>query len=246
MKVLLLLSAMAHAGESFPNSETSSTDITAGSTKEISIPSDQNKLTDEVLFVRASSASVLQWFSYIEKQKGISISFNQSFDMEKNRTVKQSATMSITQLLDIILKDYRYSITEMPGRKIAIRIDAKREFSVSGTIADESTSEKLYGAIIMVSSPDGKKLYSTSDENGNYRLNLTEGDYTIEITYMGYEKFSTQLHLYSRKKLDMNLKPALFEVDEVTVRSIRNDAELAEITPSGMLSFSGNDLFSQI
>lgn len=139
MKVLLLLSAMAHAGESFPNSETSPADITAGSTKEISIPSDQNKLTDEVLFVRASSASVLQWFSYIEKQKGISISFNQSFDMERNCTVKQSATMSIAQLLDIILKDYRYSITEMPGRKIAIRIDAKREFSVSGTIADEST-----------------------------------------------------------------------------------------------------------
>lgn len=93
--------------------------------KEISIPSDRNKLTDEVLFVRASSASVLQWFSYIEKQKGISISFNQSFDMERNCTVKQSATMSIAQLLDIILKDYRYSITEMPGRKIAIRIDAK-------------------------------------------------------------------------------------------------------------------------
>ena len=246
MKALLLLSAMAHAGESFPNSETSPADITAGSTKEISIPSDQNKLTDEVLFVRASSASVLQWFSYIEKQKGISISFNQSFDMERNCTVKQSATMSIAQLLDIILKDYRYSITEMPGRKIAIRIDAKREFSVSGTIADESTSEKLYGAIIMASGQDGKRLYSTSDENGNYRLSLTEGDYTIEITYMGYEKFSTPLHLYSRKRLDLNLKPALFEVDEVTVRSIRNDAELAEITPSGMLSFSGNDLFLQI
>ena len=44
----------------------------------------------------------------------------------------------------------------------------------------------------------------------------------------------------------MNLKPALFEVDEVTVRSIRNEAELTEITPSGMLSFNGNDLFSQI
>lgn len=101
-------------------------------------------------------------------------------------------------------------------------------------------------AIIMASGQDGKKLYSTSDENGNYRLNLTKGDYTIEITYMGYEKSSTPLHLHSRKKLDMNLKPALFEVDEVTVRSIRNDAELAEITPSRMLSFSGNGLFSQI
>lgn len=250
MKVLLLLSAMAHAGDAFPNRETSMTgtaaDTAAGDIKENFFSSDKNKLTDEVLFVRASSASVLQWFSYIEKQKGISISFNQTIDMEKNCTVRQSATMSVAQLLEIILKDYRYSITEMPGRKIAIRIDAKREFSVSGTIADESTSEKLYGAIIMASDTDGKKLYSTSDENGNYRLNLTEGEYTIEISYMGYEKFSTPLHLYSRKRLDMNLKPALFEVDEVTVRSIRNDAELAEITPSGMLSFSGNDLFSQI
>ena len=250
MKVLLLLSAMAHAGDAFPNTEASvnetSTDITAGGIKENICSSDDNKLTDEVLFVRASSASVLQWFSYIEKQKGISISFNQAIDMERRCTVRQSATMSVAQLLDIILKDYRYSITEMPGRKIAIRIDAKREFSVSGTIADESTSEKLYGAIIMASGTDGRKIYSTSDENGNYRLNLTEGEYTIEISYMGYEKFSTPLHLYSRKRLDMNLKPALFEVDEVTVRSIRNDAELAEITPSGMLSFSGNDLFSQI
>lgn len=250
MKVLLLLSAMAHAGDAFPNRETSmmgtAADTAAGDIKENFFSSDKNKLTDEVLFVRASSASVLQWFSYIEKQKGISISFNQTIDMEKNCTVRQSATMSVAQLLEIILKDYRYSITEMPGRKIAIRIDAKREFSVSGTIADESTSEKLYGAIIMASDTDGKKLYSTSDENGNYRLNLTEGEYTIEISYMGYEKFSTPLHLYSRKRLDMNLKPALFEVDEVTVRSIRNDAELAEITPSGMLSFSGNDLFSQI
>lgn len=119
--------------------------------------------------------------------------------MEKNCTVRQSATMSVAQLLEIILKDYRYSITEMPGRKIAIRIDAKREFSVSGTIADESTSEKLYGAIIMASDTDGKKLYSTSDENGNYRLNLTEGEYTIEISYMGYEKFSTPLNFIAEK-----------------------------------------------
>lgn len=87
MKVLLLLSAMAHAGDAFPNRETSvmgtAADTAAGNIKENFFSSDKNKLTDEVLFVRASSASVLQWFSYIEKQKGISISFNQAIDMEK-------------------------------------------------------------------------------------------------------------------------------------------------------------------
>lgn len=222
-----------------------SQDITAEKTTGNS--SAKHKLTDEVLFVRASSASVLQWLGMIEKQKDISISFNQSnIDMEKICTLKQSATMSIAKLLDIILKDYRYNIAEMPGRKLVIRIDAKSEFTVSGTITDDSTSEKLYGAIVMVADIDGKKFYTTSNENGSYSLRLTEGDYTIEISYMGYEKFSAPLHLYSRKRFDLNLKPTMFEVDEVTVSSIRNDAELAEITPSGMLSFSGNDLFSQI
>lgn len=205
------------------------------------------KLTDEVLFVRASSASVLQWFAFIEKQKDISISYNlPGVNLEKLCVIRQSANMSISRLLDIILKDYKYNITEMPGRKLAIRIDTKNEYLVSGTITDDMTSEKLYGAIIMVTDSEGKKTYSVSNENGAFNMELTEGDYIMEVSYMGFEKYSMPIHLYNRRKLDLKLKPTLFEVDEVTVSSIRNEAELTEITPSGMLSFSGNDLFSQI
>lgn len=42
------------------------------------------------------------------------------------------------------------------------------------------------------------------------------------------------------------LKPLLFEIEEVTVESGRKENELNELTPSNLLSFSGNDLFSQI
>lgn len=251
MQIMLLLSAITHTSDvisKLPNGHP--IEIKNTSTAKITdkdITSDNRKLTDEVLYVRASSASVYQWFNIIENQKKVSISYNQSnIDIEKICTLHQSATMTISQLLDVILKDYKYSITEMPGRKIVIRIDAKEEFQVSGTVTDESTSEKLYGAIVAVSNSDGKKFYTASDENGNFRINLKEGDYKIEIGYMGFEKYSIPVHLYGKKHLELKLKPTLFEVDEVTVSSIRNEAELAEITPSGMLSFSGNDLFSQI
>ena len=205
------------------------------------------KLTDEILFVRASSASVLQWFKFIEKQKNISISYNvANVNLEKVCVVQQSANMTIDKLLGIILKDYKYNITEMPGKKLAIRIDAKNEYLLSGTITDDMTSEKLYGAIVMITDKEGKKAYTVSNDNGAFNMELTEGEYMLEVSYMGFEKTSIPLHLYGKKKLDLKLKPALFEVEEVTVNSIRNEAELAEITPSGMLSFSGNDLFSQI
>lgn len=119
-----------------------------------SIQSSDKKLVDEVLFVRASSASVLQWFRFIEKQKGVSISYNPSnVNSEKNCIVPQSATMTISQLLSILLKDYKFSLTEMPGRKIVIRIDSKNEYMVSGIISDNTTSERLYGAMVAITDP---------------------------------------------------------------------------------------------
>lgn len=67
----------------------------------------------------------------------------------------------------------------------------------------------------------------------------------------GYQ-FETQV-LPSRKlvmdrkhDLHISMKPQLFEMEEVTVKSYKNRNELENLTPSNMLAFSGNDLFSQI
>lgn len=46
--------------------------------------------------------------------------------------------------------------------------------------------------------------------------------------------------------LHISMKPQLFEMEEVTVKSYKNRNELENLTPSNMLAFSGNDLFSQI
>lgn len=158
-----------------------------------SIQSSDKKLVDEVLFVRASSASVLQWFRFIEKQKGVSISYNPSnVDSEKNCIVPQSATMTISQLLSILLKDYKFSLTEMPGRKIVIRIDSKNEYMVSGIISDNTTSERLYGAMVAITDSEGKRYYTVSNENGIFYQELTEGAYNWRFLIWGLKNI--QLH----------------------------------------------------
>lgn len=204
-------------------------------------------LTGEVLHVKAASVSVLQWFQYIENVKNVVLSYNPSnINLEQKCTIGQSSDMSIGTLISILLKDYNYDLTVMSGRKIVIRVDKKEEYSISGTVSDESTSERLYGAIITVTDMYGRKERCISDENGIYRINMLEGKYTIEAEYIGFEKFVTQINVLGKKTIPLNLKPSSFEIAEITIKSAKNDAEISEITPSGMLSFSGNDLFSQI
>lgn len=211
------------------------------------IVSSDGKLIDETLSVKASSASLLQWFRFIEKQKNVLISYNQSnLDLEQTCIIQQSETMSISRLLGVLLKEYKFSLTEMPGRKIVLRIDPKNEYMISGRITDRTTSEKLYGAVVTLTDTEGKKRYTISNDNGLFHMELPEGEYTAEVSYMGFDKCILPVHLYKKRMLDIKLNPLLFEMGEVTVRSIRNEIELSEITPSGMLAFSGNDLFSQI
>lgn len=209
---------------------------------------DQNDLlTGEVFHVKASSASVLKWFGYIEKACKVSISYNvTALDVNRICSIDKPASMTISQLLDIILKDYKYTATVAPGRKILIRIDNTEEYPLTGIITDNTSSEKLYGAVVTFTGQNGEKSNCITNEHGVFNIRLKEGSYRMEVFYIGYNNYSSNISLCKPAQMNASLQPTAFEIDEVTVRSYRNESEFSEVSPSGMLSFSGNDLFSQI
>lgn len=86
-----------------------------------------------------------------------------------NRTIKieHNGEITIGTLLDQLLKNYRYHIASLQPRKLAIRIDRIETFRISGTILEKNSQERLYGALILFTSSEGKKLYASSDEKGN-------------------------------------------------------------------------------
>ena len=90
------------------------------------------------------------------------------------------------------------------------------------------------------------KWHALTDADGRFRLYLPEGYYRMNISYMGYQPYTQPVRVDRDRTLRPALTPQLFEIAEVTVKSYKNGGELGELTPSNLLSFSGNDLFSQI
>lgn len=206
----------------------------------------RNTLAEEKIYVEAASASVLQWFNRIAEEKGIILSYNASeIDLHKRCRISKSGEMSIETLLKEILKEYKVQLTVILPRKLVIQTSRPASYAISGTITEKDSGERLYGSLILAEGDNGR-FYISSDDNGLFRLSLPEGNYTLTVSYIGYNTLRKQIHVGQNLSLNLQLHPLLFEIEEITVKKQKPIEELSELTPSNQLSFNCNDLFSQI
>ncbi len=218
------------------------TEIADGQKKSV-----HNTIAEERIRIEASSATVLEWFEKIEKEKQIILSYNPSLiDLDKICSIEFSGEISIGELLQKILKEYKYKTTQIPPRKLAIQIQKTAYFYISGSVSEENSGERLYGALVTLTLQDKLQAYAITDENGIFKISVPEGSYHLNISYMGYTPYEQDILIDSDRVLYPQLKPFLFEIEEVTVKSRNRENELDEFSPSNRLSFNGNDLFSQI
>ena len=189
----------------------------------------------------------MQWFGYIERQLDLTLFYNPSLiDLHKTCRISASGQMTVSQLLALVLEGYRFRTTFIPPRKLAIQIHRPQTYCLSGSVAEEGSGERLYGAVVVLDDGKEGKWHALTDADGRFRLYLPEGYYRMNISYMGYQPYTQPVRVDRDRTLRPALTPQLFEIAEVTVKSYKNGGELGELTPSNLLSFSGNDLFSQI
>ena len=106
-----------------------------------------------------------------------------------------------------------------------------QQVELKGQVLDsEFNNEPLAFANVMVR---GLDLGAVSDENGNYKLALTPGSYTLEVEFIGYE---TQLIS------DVKVNMSDLELDPVVLaaRRMKKDINLA-LNESGMEPSRSND-----
>jgi hypothetical protein len=95
--------------------------------------------------------------------------------------------------------------------------------SLSGNIKDETNGEALIGVTVSVKE---LKTATVTNSYGFYSITVPKGDYTVEVSYVGYQTFSTKIDLNQPLKLDVELKTAVTEIREVVVTSQRRDANV--------------------
>lgn len=97
--------------------------------------------------------------------------------------------------------------------------------SVSGFVADASNGERLvYTNIYLKNSTLG----SATNDKGYYIIHkIPQGSYEIVFSYVGYESITREIFVEENKNLTLNveLKPSLIEVEEVTVSAERTRFE---------------------
>jgi TonB-linked SusC/RagA family outer membrane protein len=103
--------------------------------------------------------------------------------------------------------------------------------SLSGVVTDETTGETLIGAYVSVQ--EAERVVSTN-ANGRYEItNLAAGTYDVQVTYVGYKKFTTEVTVgNSNVTLDVELKPDYFGLEEVVVTGYGSSIDRANVTSS--------------
>jgi CarboxypepD_reg-like domain/TonB-dependent Receptor Plug Domain len=88
--------------------------------------------------------------------------------------------------------------------------------TVSGYLKDSSDGEKLIGATIYVLET---KSGTATNAYGFYSLTLPSGDYTLEFSYIGFEKKIQQISLTQNQQLDVELTSEARQLQELTITS---------------------------
>lgn len=95
--------------------------------------------------------------------------------------------------------------------------------TLTGKVLDAETQEPLIGATLYM--PD-LKTGTTTDLNGAYTLtNLPNGEYTMEVKFVGYSTQIEKVNFSQTHTLDIQLKPSITELGTVIVTGVSKATE---------------------
>ncbi len=100
--------------------------------------------------------------------------------------------------------------------------------NITGIITDAATGEPLPGANIYL---EGTSLGAASGLDGSFViLNVPPGRYTVTVTYIGYEKVTSEIQVLHNQKAELNIEMSsvVIEGEEVTVTA-QAEAQLQAI-----------------
>lgn len=91
---------------------------------------------------------------------------------------------------------------------------AQQKYTISGTLKDASNGETLFGATVFLK---GTNLGTTTNEYGFYSLTAPAGNYTLNISYVGYNSVKKQIQLTKNIKFSTELKEDSNQLDEIVI-----------------------------
>ena len=90
----------------------------------------------------------------------------------------------------------------------------QEKVTLSGVISDANNNETLIGVSVYVSELN---IGTYTNEYGFYSITLPKGNYSIQVSYIGFETFSEKLEINQNVKKNFSLKEGKQELKEVVI-----------------------------
>ena len=109
-----------------------------------------------------------------------------------------------------------------------ITVQAQKKYTISGYVKDNATGETLINATVTLK---GNSKGISSNQYGFYSITLTEGNYSLIASYIGYQAkvFGLQLFSDTLLNIDLNLRSTLAQEVIVTSRKRDNNVKTAQM-----------------
>lgn len=98
-----------------------------------------------------------------------------------------------------------------------------QRFSITGTLTEAETGELLPGVQVLVLNTG---IGNISDQNGNYALQLPQGNYVVEFVFLGYKKVQKTIEVNRNLKLDVMMNIDIQQIDAVEIVTSREKINL--------------------
>lgn len=95
----------------------------------------------------------------------------------------------------------------------SIQLALGQGYELSGTILDDN-SQPIPGANVII---EGSTKGTVTNQDGNYSLKLAQGNYVVEVSYVGFKTIKKEVSLNADKTLNFSLVAQTEDLDEVVV-----------------------------
>lgn len=144
---------------------------------------------------------------YISNYYNVSISYNASQLRDDVSVTLSKTSFTLRELLIELFPSYQLSYIISSSKKViltGILMPIERKsYNLRGVISDANTGETISGAVLSIR---GSKSFAISDENGYFITKVTQGEYEISVSYLGYDLYKATIDLNSDLKQSILLK----------------------------------------
>ncbi len=170
----------------------------------------------QTLNVNYENKTIVSVLNDLKNRTGMKVTYMQGLIPETKTVSVTINNATIEKILEEVLvkNGYRYQITDnvilISEGNIASEQEPQKRYSLKGRVADEKGDPMPWVSVIINKTKQGV----VTDGDGRYAITVMSDD-VLKFSFVGYE--SRTIPIEGKSKLNVQLKPTLENVDEVTV-----------------------------